>query len=110
MLDELILLSFRPKRVFLESLENLPYMGDMFVPCLTEGEDIIQVDNDKDVKEVLESIVDQILERSGSVGETKGHDVVFEETISGAECCIPLITRLDSDEVVSSSEINLCEP
>ena len=56
-----------------------------------------------------ESVIDKLLKGGRSIGESKGHDQIFKESISGSEGSFPFITFLDSDEVVGSSQINVGE-
>jgi hypothetical protein len=45
------------------------------------------------------------LEGCGGVGELKEHNLWFEQSLIGSESCLPLISFLDLDVVVSLSYI-----
>ena len=48
-----------------------------------------------------------MLECSGSVGETKGHNKIFIKAVAGVECSLPFVIFLDADIVISSAEVDL---
>jgi hypothetical protein len=47
------------------------------------------------------------LEGGRRVGKAKEHDLGFEETLVGYECCFPFISFLDSDVVIPPSYVEL---
>src|SRR5882672_6683040 len=72
-----------------------------------EDEDIVEVDHYKDVSHVSEDVIHEGLERSGSIGESHGHNQEFKRAISGAECCLPLMASSDANIVVASPQVEL---
>lgn len=62
------------KAVFLEPREDffdMPLMGGLILEI---DEDVIQIDNNTDVKHICEDIVDKLLEGCGGVGQAHRHD------------------------------------
>ena len=49
-------------------------------------QNIIKIDYHTDIKEVRENVIYEALEGSRSIGETKGHNKLFEESIADVEC------------------------
>jgi len=49
------------------------------------------------------------LEGGWGVGQTKEHDLQFEESFGGFEGCLPFVTFFDSDVVVFPSYVELSE-
>ena len=84
-------------------------MAMMFLLRLGEDEDIVEVDDDEDVRHIGEDVVHQTLERSRGVGKSEGHDEIFEASVAGLEGCLPLVTLGDPEEVVSAAEIDFGE-
>ncbi len=69
------------------------------------NEDVIKVYNYGNVKHVSENIVHEALERRGSIGESKRHDMPFKRSIAGPEGCFPFITFGYAYEMISMSKI-----
>lgn len=57
------------------------------------------------VEESVESVVDKMLESSGSVLEAEGHDEVFKETVSCNKCCFPFFPGGQAEPVESTDNI-----
>ena len=55
-------------------------------------EDIVEVDNNGDVKHIGKDVVDKVLESHGCIGRSKWHNMSFKGTIAGAECIFPFIS------------------
>ena len=73
-------------------------------------QNVIQVDNDKDVQFLGKDFVNVTLEASWSVGEAEGHDLIFKVAIPGAERGFPLVTLFNSHLMIGTSEIQLGKP
>ncbi len=69
------------------------------------NEDVVKVYNYGNVKHVSENIVHKALERRGSIGESKRHDMPFKKSIAGPEGCFPFITFGYAYEMISMSKI-----
>jgi hypothetical protein len=50
-----------------------------------------------------------MLKNGWGVGKTERHYLVFEMPIPYSECGFPLITRLDADQIVCTTEIDFGE-
>ena len=93
-----------------EAVEDV--VSDLAVFFQSHGEDknVVQVNCDFSCgNEVGEDGVHQGLEGGGRVGETKEHDLRFEEALVGRKGGFPLISLLDADIVVSPTYVELGE-
>jgi hypothetical protein len=77
--------------------------------CLGEDKYIIKVDNTVIVKDAPHSLVNVPLERCQCVGKAKRHDEIFIVAVPGAKYCLPLVSSLNQDSMVSIAEIKLSE-
>ncbi len=68
-------------------------------------QDVIQLHHNKDIKLFSKDLVDVALKTGGCVGKSKGHYLVLEVTVSGAEGRLPLVTFSDSHLMIGTSEI-----
>ncbi|KAG6868023.1 hypothetical protein C0993_008259 [Termitomyces sp. T159_Od127] len=69
-------------------------------------QDVVRVHNDKDVVQVMEYVVHEVLEGGGGVGHTKGHHKVLKEAIVGAEGSFPFMPWGYTDIVIARAEVN----
>src|SRR5277367_6394770 len=69
----------------------------------------IHIGNGEAVKVFADDVVDIGLERTGSASETKGHDKIFEVTITCTECCFGLVAKGDTEAVEGVSDVDLGE-
>ena len=76
-----------------------------------EGDEkVIHVDDKPSFSDhVSEGVIHESLEHCGGVTKTKEHDCWFEESFVGNEGCLPLVTILDTDVVISPTNIKLGE-
>jgi hypothetical protein len=72
-------------------------------------QDVVKVYHYTDVKEVGENLVHEALEGRRCVTEAKWHDIEFEGPIPRSKRGLPLVSRCNTDEVVSISKIQLGE-
>ena len=79
----------------------------MGLEVLAVYQDVIQIDDNTDIKEICEDAIDELLESCRSICQAKGHDIPLEGTIPCAECSFPFITFCTVDQVVRMAEINL---
>ena len=70
-------------------------------------QDVIQIDDNRDIEEVHKDTINKSLESHGSICQAKGHDIPLEGTISRVEHSFPFITFSNVDQVVCVAEINL---
>ena len=82
-------------------------MGNMFFESIRVDQNVIEVDDAENIKEFMKSIVGICLHRRRSICETKGHDEIFEVSISGSECGFPFITESNSQLIEGIAEIEL---
>ena len=72
-------------------------------------DDVIHEGRHSLVEGIPKDVVDHTLECRWSIAESEWHDSVFEEAISAMKCHFPLVSLLDSDEVVTILEVELIE-
>ncbi len=80
-------------------------MLSVFRGVIGIDEDVVEVYNYGNVKHVSENIIHEVLERRGSIGESKRHDTPFKKSIAGPEGCFPFITFGYAYEMISVSKI-----
>ncbi len=90
--------------VFQEALESLAYMLLMFRRELGEDQHAVQIDENKPVDPVTENVVNQGLEHSRSVGQTKGH-----KYSKGPRGVLNAISFADTDKVVCIAQVQFDE-
>lgn len=78
-------------------------MGFVFFKVISVNKYIFTVDKHKLVEKVSFKIVDQVMEYSRCIAESKWHDQVFKMTNMGFECYFLLIPSYDTDKMVSIS-------
>ncbi len=69
------------------------------------NEDIIKVYDCGNVKHVGKNVIHEMLERRGSIGESKRHDTPFKGAVAGPESCFPFITFGYAYKMISMSKI-----
>lgn len=100
---KLTLLGLHEQVISEESLKNLADMLDVFNHGLGEDEDVIQVHKHELVKEVAQHIVNQSLENSWSISNSKRHEPVLIMSIGSVEHCLPLVSLSDAHQIVRLS-------
>ena len=74
------------------------------------NKEVVHVDNEPSLSDhVSEGVIHESLECGGGVTKTKEHDGRFEESFMDDEGCLPLVTVLDADVVVSPLNIEFDE-
>jgi hypothetical protein len=76
---------------------------------LGKNENIIEEDHDEVVKVGAKDVVHGTLERSGCIGETKGHDFELVVAVTSTECCLGNIILSNAYLPVARLEINFGE-
>ena len=72
-------------------------------------ENVVDEHNDKLVQKVHEDLIHEIHEISGGIGQSKRHDVVLIQPISGGKGSFWNVGGLDFQLMISSSKIYLGE-
>ena len=91
---------FASQSIFTEPLKNPFNMGDMLFGGFGEDEDIIKVNEAKDIEEFTKTIVGVCLKGRRSIGEAKGHDKIFVVTVARAESGFIFITGSNAQLVI----------
>jgi len=102
---ELTLAELASQAIFAETGQNLFDMSHMFLESIRENEDVIQVDDAEDIEEITEAVVSISLKGCGSVGETEGHDEIFEVTITSTEGGLVFIAVCNPELVICVGHI-----
>jgi hypothetical protein len=92
-----------------QQLQDLLDVGDVsdFVGRIDQN--IVEVDDDDRIETLTEDVIQEGLKGSRGICEAKGHDKVFEVTITGTESGLPFLAFSDSDEIVSAFQVELSE-
>ena len=82
----------------------------MFIQCLSEDEDIVQVDHHYTFRdEVFEDSIHHSLEGSWAIGQAKEHNERFVETSVSSECGFPFITFFHLDIIKTPTDVKFSE-
>jgi hypothetical protein len=106
---ELAFLGLGVKSISSKTLQDLTHMAFMLSGIAREDQDVVEVDEDIDIEKVSEEVIHPLLERCRGIGETKGHDKAFEESIAGPESGLPLVSRSNSKKIVCSTKVEFGE-
>ncbi len=82
-------------------------MVAVFVNQVQKDQNVVEVDDDKEVRHVLEDVVHEVLKSSRGIGKSHGHDQEFERAIACLERGLPFMTSSDADIVVACTQIKL---
>ena len=104
---ELTFLWLGKEIVLSEALEDFVDMFLMGLKVLGVYQDVIQIDDNADIKEIHEDTIDESLKSCRSICQAEGHDIPLEGPISCAKCGFPFITFGNADQVVRVAQINL---
>jgi len=105
---ELALVSLGIETVLVEAVEDFLDVCQMLFWVVGVDEDVIQVDNYRDINHIGEDVIHEPLESSWGIGEPFGHDQPLEGSVVGLECHFPLVPGCDAHQVVRMPEVNLC--
>src|SRR6266545_5899417 len=72
------------------------------------NEDVVKIDDDRNINHVWKDIIHEPLERGGSIDQPFQDNQPFEQAIVCAECCFLFIPIGYPDQMVPMSKINLC--
>ena len=107
---ETTLLEVGKKAVFPQFLENLSDGIDMSLAwVLSVDEDVIEVNNDKNIEFLGQDHVNVALEACQGVGQPKKHYLVLKVAVSSPESRLPFIALFYPHPMVSTREIELGE-
>jgi hypothetical protein len=68
----------------------------MLLKSIREDEDVIEIDDAEDIEEFMKIIISIGLERCSCIGETKGHNEVFEVIVTSMKSSLILILFCNS--------------
>ena len=113
-----ILYGIRMKSAFLTVCEEVMFtkpsedLGDMFDVILFvqgENENIIQIDDNKNIQKISKNGVKEYLKARRCIGKSEWHDKSFEGTIASTKSSLPFITQSNLNKMVGMLKINLCK-
>ena len=67
---------------------------------LAKDQDVVQVHHPCDIKEFSECLINEGLECSRSIGETKGHGEIFKKPKPYTERSLPFVSALDLYSII----------
>lgn len=70
-------------------------------------EDVIQVDDDKNVKLLGQDLIDVASKANRYIKETERHDLVLEMAVSSLKSRLPFIAFFNSHPIIGAGEIQL---
>ena len=98
------------KAIFPQFLKNLSDGIDVSLAwVLGVNEDVIKVNNDKDIEFLSHDLVNVALQAGRVVGQPKRHYLVLEVAVSSPESRLPFIALFYPHPMVSTREIELGE-
>jgi hypothetical protein len=103
------LAEFASQTIFAKAGQDLLHMRNVFFECAGVNEDVVDINDAKDVQEFTETIVGVGLKRGRSIGETKRHNKIFEMSIPRTERCLVLIAIRNSELIVGVGEVKACK-
>ena len=107
---ETTLLEVGKKAVFPQFLENLSDGIDVSLAwVLGVDEDVIEVNNDKDIKFLGQDLVNVALEAGRGIGQPKRYYLVLKVALASPESRLPFIALLYPYPMVSTREVELGE-
>ena len=78
-----------------------------FALILGVDENIIQINNDKDIEFFCEDLIDVALECCRSIGQSKKYYLILKVVVSGPESSFPLISFVNSHPVIGTMKTKL---
>jgi hypothetical protein len=72
------------------------------------NKDVIDVDNEVNIKHIAENVIHETLKNSGTIGKAERHNLLLKQTITGLEGGLPFITFRELDQVICMLKVNLC--
>jgi len=85
------------KAVLSESAEYFSNMVLMFFGIVGVDKNVVEIDNDTDIKQVTENVVHEALESGRSVRKTKWHNEPFKRAIASTKSSLPFVTFSNAD-------------
>jgi hypothetical protein len=60
-------------------------------------QDVVDIDNDTNIKHITETVIHETLKNRGTVGKTERHDLPLKRPVSGPKGGLPFVSFRDSD-------------
>jgi hypothetical protein len=73
------------------------------------NQEVIEICNEKVIEIFSERIINKVLKGPRGVAEAEWHDLVFEQSVTRTERCLPLLPRRHAKEVITIAHIELRE-
>src|SRR5215468_3274391 len=91
----------------LKALEHLANMGAMLFHVIGVNKDVVQINDDRDIKHISEDVIHKPLKGRRSVRKAERHNEPFKRTITSTKSGLPFITFGDANQVVGVFQIYL---
>ena len=95
--------------MFSEVSEHFTDMVTMEIGIVGVDEDVIQINEDANIKEVAKNVTHESLKGGWRIGESERHYTPFKGAIASSECGFPFVTFVDLDKMVGMSEVDVGE-
>ena len=92
--------------MLLEVVENFSDMPSVFFLRVGVDENVIEVHQYTNIKQVTKDVIHEALESGGCIGESERHYVPFKGAVASLESCLPFIALSDLDQMVGMPEVN----
>ena len=103
---ELTLIRTSIKSVFPKASEDFPDMLPVLGGIIRIDEDVIKVDDNRNVNHVGKDVVHKTLESGRSVSETERHNQPFKRPVASPECGLPFVSVGDADKMIGMPEVD----
>ena len=80
-------------------------MTFMFFESIGVDQEVVEVDDKEFIEIFAELVIHKVLERSGGVTQSKGHDAVLVQSIATAESSFPLLSHHHPQKMVTVAEV-----
>ena len=103
---ELTFIRTSVKSVFPKASEDFSDMLPVLGGIIRIDEDVIKVDDNRNVNHVGKDVVHKMLESSWSVGETERHNQPFKRPITSLECSLPFVSVSNADKIIGMPKVD----
>ena len=90
-----------------EASENFLDIVLVFFLGVGADEDVIEVHQYTNIKQVAEDVIHEALENGRCIGESERHYMPFKGAVASLESHLPFVTLLDSDQMVGVLEVDV---
>jgi hypothetical protein len=92
-----------------ETFKNKTHMAFMLLQGIRVNQEVIEICNKKVIEILPERIIDKVLKCPQGIAKAEWHDLVFEQSVTRTERCLPFLPRRHAKEVIAIAHIELGE-